>query len=123
MTRLRFLAAMAALAVACTTEDSVTPKCATPEECHPDPICEVAPSEPAQCCVDAGGAPLTGVDLEVCLIGFGVDPVGTGGGGSGGNGAAGGGGSGATGGSGGSGGTGGAVASGGSGGTGGTGGG
>ncbi|MEJ7732809.1 MAG: hypothetical protein WKG00_26855 [Polyangiaceae bacterium] len=114
MVRLRLLA-MAALAVACTTEDSVTPQCATAEACHPPPIGEVAPPEREQCGVDEAGAALTGVDLVVCLRGFGVE-AGAGGAaaGGGGSGAAGGGGA-----AGGSGGTGGAGGSGGSGGTGG----
>lgn len=98
MLRLRFalgLVALVALAVACTTEDGVTPSCTDRASCHPPPTCEIAPANPRACCVDEDGNELTGVPLEQCLIGFGVAASG----GAGGSGADGGGGSGATGGS------------------------
>lgn len=70
---------------ACAGPDGQTPTCtnnvdengihADPAGCAQFATCTVAPSDPAQCCVDSTGAALTGSALQICLFGFGAGPA------------------------------------------------
>jgi hypothetical protein len=70
-------------AVACADPEGTTPECnqdvglgkhdrTVDNPCNPFAVCAKAPSDPAQCCVDAKNDPLTGYDLQVCLAGYGA---------------------------------------------------
>jgi hypothetical protein len=82
-----FATSVAAAIAACANPDTLTPSCnpnvdkngikpPVADSCTMFAACYLrdgAAGTPAQCCVDDGGAPLTGNDLNTCLYGFG-DP-------------------------------------------------
>jgi len=75
------LAAVAGLG-ACSTVEGVTPDCtfnlvngginATSNGCEKFAVCDKDPQNPAACCVDDKGQPLTGSALDDCLYGYGA---------------------------------------------------
>jgi hypothetical protein len=74
--------AVSAALGACSTVEGVTPDCtfnlvngginATSGGCEGFAVCAKDPQNPAACCLDDQGAPLTGGALDACLYGYGA---------------------------------------------------
>jgi hypothetical protein len=74
---------LSSLAAGCVSDHGQTPSCifnvgpngiiAEDSGCEQVALCTVNPANPAACCVDSSGNPLTGNDLVNCLYGYGVD--------------------------------------------------
>jgi hypothetical protein len=75
-----------ALFAACSGSEGVTPDCNynvgergvyfDEDGCERFAVCSKAPNDPAKCCTDSKGKPLTDSALTTCLYGFGVIPDG-----------------------------------------------
>jgi hypothetical protein len=97
ISRPRSMALLVLVLAACTTEEGTTPQCSETDpnaesSCNPPPVCSIAPDDPIKCCfevVDGEEVQFTGTELDLCLIGFGASPIGSGGSGPGGAGGAG----------------------------------
>jgi hypothetical protein len=79
--RVAFSAAIGLVGLgACTSDQGQTPSCTfnvdqngiNPESSGCEQFAVCAKPDPAQCCVDVNGNPLTGSDLTTCLFGYGV---------------------------------------------------
>lgn len=80
-----FLLVMGASIAACSSLEAVTPSCTynvdedgmhkVDNGCEGFAVCEKAPNDPTQCCVDSKGKTLTGSALETCLFGYGAASI------------------------------------------------